>query len=173
MSTTRTLVVGLDVSARRIGWALVSYETGQALNAGCQIVSATDDLRARREAFREVARSADALGDVGAVILEDAYAGPNRAGTIRHALAVGNVEAFAATRWPSVLVDRVKPATWRRVLGLEARGKASPLAYAADAYRVETGGELADRVSKRAHVQDAADAVCIAKAGHVIVWSHD
>lgn len=168
--TPRSLVIGLDVSPLRIGWALVSYETGEAINAGCQIVAANDDLRARREAFREVARTADGLGDVGAVILEDAYAGPNRAGTIRHALAIGNVEAFAAARWPDVLVDRLGAAAWRSQLSLEQRGKEAPLEYARAVWSADVGGELGACVAKARHEQDAADALCIAKAGHGIVW---
>lgn len=173
MTPPRSLVIGLDVSPRRIGWAAISYETGETLNAGCQIVAADDDLRARREAFRELARTADGVGDVGAVILEDAYAGPSRAGTIRHALSIGNVEAFAAARWPDVLVDRVAPATWRSVLGLEQRGKADPLEYARQAYQADTGRRLGECVTVKAHEQDAADALCIAKAGHVIVWGNE
>lgn len=153
----RSLILGLDVSARRIGWAAVSYETGEPIASGVQHVSANDDLRARRIAFREVARDADARGDVCAVLLEDAHAGPSRRGTVIHALSVGNVEAWAAARWPDVLVDRVTPAAWRSAVGLPSQGKQPVLDWATDLLRFRPS-------------QDAADALGVARACHALVW---
>lgn len=153
----RALILGLDVSARRIGWALVDYETGKPIACDVQAVSADDDLRARRVAFREVARDADARGDVCAVLLEDAHAGPSRRGTVIHALSVGNVEAWAAARWPDVLVDRVTPAAWRSAAGLPSKGKQPVMDWATELLRYRP-------------TQDAADALGIATAGHRLVW---
>lgn len=153
----QSLILGLDVSARRIGWALVDYETGAPVQCGVQHVPADDDLRARRIAFREVARDADARGDVCAVLLEDAHAGPSRRGTVIHALSVGNVEAWAAARWPDVLVDRVTPAAWRSSIGLPTKGKQPVIDWATDLLRFRPS-------------QDAADALGVARACHVLVW---
>lgn len=155
--TTHSLILGLDVSARRIGWATVSYQTGEPITCGVQHVSADDDLRARRIAFREVARDAEARGDVCAVLLEDAHAGPSRRGTVIHALSVGNVEAWAAARWPDTLVDRITPAAWRSAVGLPSQGKQPVLDWATQllSYRP---------------TQDAADALGVARAAHVLVW---
>lgn len=155
--TPRSLILGLDVSARRLGWALVDYETGAPVACDVQHVSADDDLRARRVAFREIARDADARGDVCAVLLEDAHAGPSRRGTVIHALSVGNVEAWAAARWPDVLVDRVTPAAWRSAVGLPSQGKQPVLDWATDLLRFRPS-------------QDAADALGVAVACHALVW---
>ena len=155
--TPRSLILGLDVSARRVGWALVDYETATPVACDVQHVAADDDLRARRIAFREVARDADARGDVCAVLLEDAHAGPSRRGTVIHALSVGNVEAWAAARWPDVLVDRVTPAAWRSAVGLPSQGKQPVLDWATALLRYRPS-------------QDAADALGVAVACHVLVW---
>lgn len=159
-SAIRTLILGLDVSARRIGWALVDYETGTPVACDVQNVPANDDLRARRLAFREVARDADARGDVCAVLLEDAHAGPSRRGTIIHALSVGNVEAWAAARWPDVLVDRVTPAAWRSAVGLPLQGKQPVMDWATELLGCKPS-------------QDAADALGVARACHALVWRAD
>lgn len=154
--TPRSLILGLDVSPKRIGWALVNYETGYHVAHGVEHVAGDDDLRARRLAFSEIARDADARGDVCAVILEDAYVGVSRRGTITHAVSVGNVEAWAATRWPDQLVVRLAPASWRKAVGLPTRGKEPVL-------------EWAERVCGPVS-QDEADAIGVAAAGFALVW---
>lgn len=150
--TSLAVILGLDVSPRRIGAALVDYETGTAIRAETHGVDRDDDLRARRTAFRNIAQDAETESDVCLVILEDAYSGPNRRGTIIHALAIGNVEAFAQTRWPDILVARISPATWRGLIGIK-EGK--------DAVRAWAGARLDSDVD-----QDAADALAIATAGY-------
>jgi Holliday junction resolvasome RuvABC endonuclease subunit len=155
--TPRSLILGLDVSARRIGWAIINYDDATPIKHGTEHTASGDDLTNRRVAFLEIARTADALGDVCAVIIEDAYAGPNRAGTVAHALSVGNVEGLAAARWPGVLVDRVRPAVWRSVIGVASTGKDCVGVWAARLVGVEVG-------------EDAADALGVACAGHVLIW---
>lgn len=156
---TRSLVLGLDASERRVGWALVDYETAELVEVGCEFTFAGDDLKNRRSALREIARVANLRGDVFAVFVEDAYAGPSRARTVKHACAVGNVEAFALERWPKILVERLAPATWRSILGLPAKGKTGVWAWA-----------RARDVYERLKIQDEADALAIATAGHALVW---
>lgn len=154
--TPRSLILGLDVSPKRIGWAIVDYDTGHHIRHGVEHVNGDDDLRARRIAFRNVTHAAESRGDVCAVILEDAYVGVSRRGTIVHAVSVGNVEAWAAMRWPDQLVVRLAPATWRATVGLPTRGK--------DPVR-EWAAQLIGDVS-----QDEADALGVAIAGHQLVW---
>lgn len=154
--TPRGLILGLDVSPKRIGWAIVNYDNGYHVAHGVQHVVGDDDLRARRLAFAEIARGADARGDVCAVILEDAYVGVSRRGTITHAVSVGNVEAWAAARWPDQLVVRLAPASWRAAVGLPVRGKGGVL-------------EWAERVCGVVS-QDEADAMGVAAAGFALVW---
>lgn len=157
--TDRALVLGLDASPRRIGWAIVDYETGTFVDAGLEKTPAADDLRARRSAVREIAKRVRLSGDVFAVFVEDAYAGPNRRVTVEHAATVGNVEAFALERWPRILVVRLAASQWRRILGLPARGKSGVWAWA-------KGRDVYERLT----YQDEADAVAIATAGQLLVW---
>lgn len=158
--TPRSLILGLDVSPRRIGWALINYDNATYIKANTTHTPRGNDLTNRQQAFTDIARTADSLGDICAIILEDAYAGPNRAGTITHALSIGNVEGFAATRWPSILVERIKPATWRKHCGLPRQGKEPVKEWAAN-----KTGTLLD--------QDASDALAIAHAGHHLIWAND
>lgn len=153
--TPRSLILGLDASPKRIGWALVTFDEGEHVAHGLLHVVGEDDLRARREAFREIARSADARGDVCAVVIEDAYVGVSRRGTILHAISVGNVEAWAATRWPQQLVVRTSAASWRKAVGLPTRGKEPVMEWATQALGAVS--------------QDEADAYGIAVAGNRFV----
>jgi len=154
--TPRSIILGLDVSPKRIGWALIDYDNGHHLAHGVEHVNGDDDLRARRIAFRDVTHTADARGDVCAVFVEDAYVGASRRGTIIHAMSIGNVEAWAANRWPDQLVARIAPATWRSTLGLPTRGKEPVMAWASERVGVVS--------------QDEADALGVACAGHALVW---
>lgn len=154
-----SLILGVDASPRRIGWALIDYEVGDLVDAGVEKTLAGDDLRNRRIAVRRIASTARNRGDVFAVFVEDAYAGPNRRGTIDHATTVGNVEAFMLERWPRILVARIAPSSWRSLLGIARTGKAGPLEYAE-----------AREPERRFLFQDEADALCIAVAGHALIW---
>jgi Holliday junction resolvasome RuvABC endonuclease subunit len=160
----RSVILGLDASPKRIGWAVIDYDSAVPLKWGVEhidqirtLTKDADDLRARRLAFREISRIANGRGDVCAVIVEDAYVGASKLGSIVHALSVGNVEAFAAAAWPFVLVSRVKAATWRKQIGVKQRGKEATIEWA----RELTGETLTD---------DVADALGIATAGHKLVW---
>ena len=153
---TRSVILGLDASPKRIGWAVVDYDAGTWIAHGVSTVSGDDDLRARRETFASIAQRADRFGDVCAIIIEDAYVGVNRRGTITHAVSVGNVEAWASTRWPDQLVVRLAPTTWRKAIGVATVGKAAVMDWAVP----QIG-----RVS-----QDEADAFGVAVAGHRLVW---
>lgn len=155
---TRALVLGLDASPRRIGWALVDYEDATIVELGVEFTPAGDDLRNRRRAVREIAKTARRIGDVFAVFVEDAYAGPNRAVTVQHAGTVGNVEAFALERWPRILVARLASSTWRSSIGVSAKGKADVVLWAQN----KTGRAM--------WTQDEADALGIATAGQLLVW---
>ena len=154
----RSIILGLDASARRIGWACIDHDTAELVSIGCEHTAAGDDLRNRRNAVKEIAAQSNTRGDVCAVFVEDAYAGPSRAGTIQHAGAVGNVEAFALERWPQLLVERIAPATWRSILGLPNAGKEPVVVWAQAA------------TQRAMWTQDEADAYAIATCGHMLVW---
>lgn len=161
--TPRSLILGLDASPKRIGWAIIDYDNAHPIKWGTHhlqdaaCINPADDLRARRHIFQDIAKHADERGDVCAVIIEDAYVGVSKQGSINHALSVGNVEAFASNRWPFILVERLKPATWRKHIGVKQRGKGPTIDWAKDL----TGHTLTD---------DEADALGIATAGYHLIW---
>lgn len=156
--TPRSLILGIDASPKRIGWACVDYDTAEYITSGTEHVTESDDLKHRRSLVKDIAHAAMSRGDVCAAFVEDAYAGPNHQITLMHAMSVGNIEAFLLERWPLILVDRIQPSTWRRVLGLPKTGKEAAL-------------EHAQTITQRAiDSQDEADAVCIALAANKLIW---
>lgn len=157
--TARSVILGLDASARRIGWAVIDYDSARAISTGCAATAADDDLRQRRQAVKEIAHTAMGRGDVCAVFIEDVWAGPSMRGNLQHASAVGNVEAFALERWPDQLVARVAPSTWRKLNGIPARGKPPVAEWAS-----------AREPAREFHTQDEVDALAIATAGHYLIW---
>jgi len=82
--------------------------------------------------------------------LEEAYVRFKRQ-AILGALTIGNLEAFALRSYPWILVHRLQPTEWRRLISIKQGGKEAPMEYA----RTIKAG-LAD--------QDEADAICIARA---------
>jgi len=162
--TARSLILGLDASPNRIGWALVEYESARPVACNTQHVTGQDDLRARREAFVEIARDADAHGDVCAVILEDAHISINKRVAIQHAIALGHVEAFAAMRWPGILIDRVHPSSWRKLIG-------QPTGPGTNTRTLKQNQQAwAEALLGRSVDEDASDALGIATAAHTLVW---
>jgi Holliday junction resolvasome RuvABC endonuclease subunit len=159
--TSLAFILGLDVSERRVGWALVDYDSAKPVNIGTIHTPADDDLNHRARAWRSISIAADqAGGDIEAVILEAPYAGPNRQGSLRAAMAIGNLAGIASARLgPSVLIDTIQPATWRTTIGISTRGKTAPLNHA----RTLTNNPTLND-------QDAADALCIATAAHTLIW---
>jgi Holliday junction resolvasome RuvABC endonuclease subunit len=159
--TSLAFILGLDVSERRIGWALVDYDSAKPVNIGTIHTPIEDDLEHRVDAWRAISHTATtAGGDIEAVILEAPYTGPNKQGSLRAAMAIGNLAGIAASRLPtSVLIDTIQPATWRTTLRISTRGKTAPLNHARSLCNDAT---LTD--------QDAADALCIATAAHTLIW---
>ena len=156
--TPRSLILAIDASPKRLGWAVVDYDTAELITSGTEHTTNPSDLQDRRSRIRWIAHEAMGRGDVCAAFVEDAYAGPNKRTTIQHAMSVGNVEAFLLERWPLILVDRIQASTWRMVLGLAKTGKQAPLEYAQT------------RTTKRLDSQDEADAICIATAANKLIW---
>ena len=155
--TPRSTIIGLDASERRIGYAIVDYDSGQPLTTGTIHTPAGEDLHARVNAWRTISSSATTSGDIELVLIEAPYAGPNRRGSLNHALAIGNLAGIAATRLgPRILVDTIQPATWRRICNLPLRGKEHVFNWAISRHPITD--------------QDQADALGIATAAHHIAW---
>ena len=129
------IVCGLDVSPRRIGWAIMTREEPRLLSSGTEHVSATDDLRARRIAWQCIRNEIACVSrrehaQIVAIGIEDAYVGAFKRTAILGALSIGNVEAFAIASYSWILVHRFQPAEWRSAIGISTRGKTAPLEHA-------------------------------------------
>ena len=103
---------------------------------------------------------------MSAIVIEDAWLGPNRQGSLNHARCIGHAEAFAIQSFPYALIERVMPQSYRALLCLPRKGKEPLMSYARtiidmahsdNAYTTPSGwNEPLD--------QDTADAICIAYA---------
>lgn len=156
--TPRSLILAIDASPKRLGWAAVDYDSAELVTSGVEHTTDPNDLQDRRARIKYIAHEAMSRGDVCAAFVEDAYAGPSSRITVQHAMTVGNIEAFLLERWPLILVDRIAPATWRSILGIDPRGKTAPQRYA-------------DKHARRLiDSQDEADAICIAIAANKLIW---
>jgi Holliday junction resolvasome RuvABC endonuclease subunit len=161
------LVVGIDASPRRIGWAITHNHN--VIAADTWHVDKTADIASRRAGWshiRDQIRTAERTTnrELHAVGIEDSYIGPNRKGSLDLARTIGHIEAWAYVAFPYVRMQRIAAGAWRSALGLPLRGKPPALAYARDVLD-PTG--LWDRLDD----QDTADAICIACAVPIII--HD
>ena len=156
--TPRSLILGLDVSERRIGYALVDYDSGEAVETGTIHTPPGEDLHARVDAWRRISIAANQTGDIQLVAIEAPWMGPNRQGSMRHAMAIGNLAGIAAARLgPTILIDTIQPADWRTTCGLPTKGKTPIHSWAVGVLGVDVD-------------QDQADALGIATAAHHKAW---
>jgi Holliday junction resolvasome RuvABC endonuclease subunit len=156
-----SLMAGIDASGRRIGYALVEADEGadaRVVGGGVVLIDATDDTRNLVRSWRSVARKIKALAsserdDVVLVGVEDVYVGPNRRGSLDHAIVVGGVLALAQASFPDAVVMPITAAQWRRRIGAPRGGKGYALEWA----RTRAGREDIQ--------QDEADAIAVATTG--------
>ena len=157
--TPAAVIIGLDVSERRIGFAILNYDSGACVSTGVMHTPAGDDLNTRVQAWHTISHAANLTGDIELVLIEAPWSGPNRQGSIRGAMAVGNMAGIASmSLGRSVLVDTIQPAHWRSLCGLPGRGK-QPIT------------QWANKVLGRVVTQDEADALGVATAAHSIAWN--
>lgn len=155
-SEHQILILGLDVSPLRIGYALIKQDE-TIVESGTLHVPKGDDLRFRRAAWQKLIRIIEAettgRAELMLVAVEDAHVGINKSYAIKAAVAIGHVEAFAIRSYPWVMVHRFQPAEWRKIVGIGTRSKEVVMEWARGAY----DPALDD--------QDEADALGIAVAG--------
>lgn len=147
-----SVLLGLDVQLTRLGWATADLDTGAPRRCGAFPMG------------REPAQVRHALAGVQTngrfdvpdlVYVEGPYVGPNRMGSLRHAMVIGQVVQACDRRWPYAPVVVIPISDWKRACDLP--GNASKAAVFASALML--GFHPED--------QDAADAACIAYAGWV------
>jgi Holliday junction resolvasome RuvABC endonuclease subunit len=159
----RSLLLGIDVSPKRLGWGLVDLVTGEPVACGCESIDLPDHGWMHQQvfqAFHDMIWTADgSMGETGdweiqCVFIEDtAQAGKYRQHDAGR--AQGIVQAEVERRWPHVVpVQFLKPSEWKKLAGLKGNAnKDVVLGHAQLNYNV------------RIDSQDAADALLIAVAG--------
>ena len=190
----RSLLLGLDVSPRRMGWGLVDLVSGEPIACGCEAIELPPsdkhpertqwDRRRVVEALRwlpgydpprpnpDVTSASmwlprELRGEVQAVYIEHPISRfPGMA--YDEGRAVGMVHAEVQRRWPHAPVEYLKPAEWRLLAGL--KGNASKGDVTLRAIELGFGDEVMEDQSRCLSWvvpggQDAADAACIAVAG--------
>lgn len=169
-------ILGLDVSKKRIGAALVDHHTNRILDASTHTISTDpNELTNRLDTFTRIATHTNRRTTLLAVFIEDGFL-VRHTGMLASLYAIGHIEAWATQKWRGTLIDRIKPATWRTTLNLQAHGKDDPLFYAREHFHHDTNTHLATHLNvnrsnpRTSGEQDAADAICIALAGRALLW---
>ena len=151
-----TFIVGLDVSPLRIGWSIL-HQTEGIQDKGTihfhkdEWVTPGRRWEAMEERFEKWMNS-----DVHIVGLEAVFVGPNKLGSIRAAMALGQVEMIADNFWPDARQKILTAAQWRSLCGIEGGGKVPVMEWAVE-FCADGGWDApAD--------QDEADALAIAHA---------
>ncbi len=160
-----TTYLGFDVSPLRIGAAAVEVtNTYQSLRWAETYTFDKDEWVSpahRAEAIEYFNEKYDNTPE--AIGLEAVFIGPNKLGSIRAAMALGQVESICDYEWPDVTQKVLTATQWRRYCGIEQGGKAPVMEWALD-----FASEEEATLWKIADSQDTADAIAIAYA--VAMW---
>jgi hypothetical protein len=155
------ITIGLDTSLLRTAYAIIVDD--ELVSFGT--IHTREGLADRRDAWKLIRDEARRLERIThshtrAVVIEDAWLGPNRLGSLNHARCVGHAEAFALQAFPYAMIERVMPQSWRALLNLPKKGKEGAMRYS------ERVCEISNKRSGWSDEldQDSADAICIAYA---------
>ena len=116
------IALGLDVSEKRMGWCAVAYDDQRPLALGMERLDLPDMGWIENQVFRAMRDINKRIpdGEVVVVGIEDAYLGPNKMGSLRHAGVVGMATLAArvvfgtgVTIWP------IPANSWRKAIGLK------------------------------------------------------
>lgn len=147
--------LGLDVSPLRIGWAVYDTDTLQGHGT---ITFKPDD-------WVTPGMRADALEDtldgytINQVAAEAVFVGVNKLGSIRAAMALGQVESICDYLWPDAPQKILTATQWRKLCDISQGGKQPVMEWASakcDEHKQPAPG-----------TQDAADAIAIAYAAYL------
>ena len=173
--SVRSLLLGIDVSPKRMGWGLVDLITGEPVSCGMEPIDLPhagwhhQQVQRAIRNFSEIDRYANGklYGEIQAVFIEDT-AGAGKFRQHDAGRAQGMVQAEVERRWPWVTVQFLKPSEWKKLAGLKGNAsKEEVYLRALDlGFGVEQPGDQS-RVLEWVVPggQDAADAGCIAVAG--------
>lgn len=144
----RTL--GLDVSPLRIGWAITG-EADDLPKHGTIHFKSGDwvDPGMRFDAMENILE----CEEVDRIGLEAVFVGPNKLGSIRAAMALGQIEMVCSCMFPNARQKVLTAAQWRSLAGVVGSGKDGVMDWAHDYTEGDTPAD-----------QDAADALAISVA---------
>lgn len=155
--------LGLDVSPLRIGAA--SIETDGILWR----LKWAETYKFNKDEWVSPAHRAEAIeylhekhnDEPQAIGLEAVFIGPNKLGSIRAAMALGQIESICDYEWPDTPQKILTAAQWRRYCGIKQGGKEPVMEWA-----LKVVDDWSDDDIKLD--QDSADAIAIAYA--VAMW---
>ncbi len=173
----RSLVLGLDVSPKRMGWGLVDLETGDPIACGCEDI----DLPSGGWKHQQVARAFDSLpswgigglrndersdDEIQLVYIEQPGLPPvsGTKSAYNAGRAVQAVHGEVERRWPWAPIEYLQPSEWRVLAGLKGNASKDQVRRAAH-YEALGADWSEDRCDFLSGSQDAADALLIALAG--------
>lgn len=144
-----TRILGLDVSPLRIGWAVSKDEI---ITHHGTITFKNDDwvTPGMRAAAIEDTLDEHTFDHIG---IEAVFVGPNKLGSIRAAMALGQVESICDYLWPDATQKILTAAQWRRLADVPPGGKESVMEWAKK--RCKKDG------ANKPEGQDSADAIAI------------
>lgn len=151
--------LGLDVSPLRIGAALIEFDGVVHTLKWAEThkfdpkewVSPAIRAEAIEAMHEKHAHTPDVIG------LEAVFIGPNKLGSIRAAMALGQVESICDYEWPDATQKILTAAQWRKYCGIQQGGKEPVMEWA----RKFADDCCDDDITLD---QDAADATAIAYA---------
>ena len=161
------IIIGLDTSLLRTAYAIIVDDELLAFGT----IHTKEGLADRRDAWKTIRDEARRIERIThthtrAVVIEDAWLGPNRQGSLNHARCIGHAEAFAIQSFPYALIERVMPQSYRALLCLPRKGKEPLMSYARtilDMAHSDRGYTTPSGWNEPLD-QDSADAICIAYA---------
>lgn len=156
-----TTYMGFDVSPLRIGAAAVENKLGEISLRWAETFTFDSDEWIRPGDRADVIEAwGEKYENTPEVIgLEAVFIGPNKLGSIRAAMALGQVEMALDNEYPEAAQKILTAAQWRKYCGIQQGGK-RPVMEWARAFAGENGAKL----WKVADSQDTADAIAIAYA---------
>lgn len=147
---TSTITLGLDVSPLRIGWAVLNDT--ELTNHGTIFFNPKEWVTPGKRADAiEDAIADEKVTQIGA---EAVFVGANRLGSIRAAMALGQVESICDYLWPDAPQKILTATQWRNLCDIQQGGK-QPVMEWATRFCEDNDIHLPDN-------QDAADAIAIA-----------
>ena len=145
--------LGLDVSPLRIGWAVVC---DHVVDKHGTITFGSDEWVTPGMRAEAIEGTLDVWHVFDRIGLEAVFVGPNKLGSIRAAMALGQVESICDYLWPDAHQKILTAAQWRRLANVPPGGKESVMQWAIERCKADD--------AEKPTGQDSADAIAIAVA---------